>query len=63
MISLPDNRKKMTEIDVIYTDYTSEIGRLRDEQHKVATDFIAKLEEKKMEHLRTTLNLTSASEK
>jgi len=63
MPSSDDNQKKMTEIDAIYADYISEIGRLRDEQHRVATEFMTKLEEKKIENLRTILNLTSTSEK
>lgn len=56
-MSSPDiNQKKIAEIEAIHAEYMNEIEKLRDQQDKIIAGFVKKLEEKKMEKIRSLIN-------
>lgn len=56
MSSQDDNQKKVAEIEAIYAEYLKEIKKLRDQQNEIITSFIKKLEEKKMDKIRSLID-------
>lgn len=56
MLSQNDNQKKVAEIEAVHAEYMKEIKKLRDQQNEIIAGFIKKLEEKKMEKIRSLLS-------
>ncbi|PIP27077.1 MAG: hypothetical protein COX30_03825 [Candidatus Moranbacteria bacterium CG23_combo_of_CG06-09_8_20_14_all_39_10] len=51
-----DNQKKVAEIEAIHAEYMDEIKKLRDQQDEIVAGFIKKLEEKKMDKIRSLIS-------
>lgn len=56
MSSQNDNQKKVVEIESIYAEYMEQIKKLRDQQNEIVAGFIKKLEEKKMDKIRSLID-------
>jgi len=50
-----NNNQKIAEIKAIHNEYVKEINKLREEQNKIVAEFIKKLEEKKMDKIRSLI--------
>ena len=50
-----NNQKKAAEIEAVYNEYVNEIEKLRAQQNKIISDFIKKLEERKIEKIRAII--------
>jgi len=51
-----DNQKKVAEIEAIHAEYMDQIKKLRDQQEEIIAGFIKKLEEKKMDKIRSLIS-------
>lgn len=51
-----DNQKKIAEIEAIHVEYIEEIRKLHNQQNELISEFIKKIEEKKMDSLRALIN-------
>ena len=51
-----DNQKKIAEIEAIHVEYIEEIRKLHNQQNEIISEFIKKMEEKKMENLRALIS-------
>lgn len=58
MSSQDENQKKVSAIEAIYREYMKEIAELRAEQDEIISAFIKKLEEKKMDKIRSFISGT-----
>lgn len=56
MPSQNDNQKKVAEIEAIHAEYMKEIKKLRDQQNEIIAGFVKKLEEKKMDKIRSLIS-------
>jgi len=56
MSSQNDNQKKVAEIEAIYAEYMNEIKKLREQQNEIIAEFVKKLEEKKMDKIRSLIS-------
>lgn len=56
MSSQNDNQKKVAEIEAIHAEYMKEIKKLRDQQNEIIAGFIKKLEEKKIDKIRSLIS-------
>ena len=56
MSSQNENQEKIVEIEAIYNEYMNEIEKLRAQQDEIISEFVKKLEEKKIEKLRSLIN-------
>lgn len=51
-----DNQKKVAEIEAIHAEYMEQIKKLRDQQNEIIAEFVKKLEEKKMDKIRSLIS-------
>jgi len=56
MITKRSIKEIVEEIEKIYQDYKNQLKLLNDEQEEVLAEFQKKLEEKKIEEIRNSLN-------
>jgi len=51
-----DNQKKVAEIEAIHAEYMEQIKKLHDQQNEIIAEFVKKLEEKKMDKIRSLIS-------
>ena len=56
MPSQNENQKKIAEIETIHAEYMEQIKKLRDQQNEIIAEFVKKLEEKKMDKIRSLIS-------
>ena len=59
MSSQNDNQKKVAEIEAIHAEYMDQIRKLREQQEEIIAGFIKKLEEKKIDKIRSLISGTN----
>lgn len=55
-MSSDENKKKIEAIETIYTEFVGRIQELRDEQNRIVTEFIKKLEEEKIKSINNIID-------